>query len=58
MLDNDSMYDGSDVPCDAFDLKENVLGESRHLDRGTGGLVIAKETRIDGVDGGKVVHVL
>ena len=47
-----------DIPGDAFDLKENVLGEARHLDGGTGRLVVAKKVGIDAIDGNKVVHVL
>lgn len=46
------------IPGDAFDLKENVLGEARHLDGGTGRLVVAKKVGIDAIDGNKVVHVL
>ena len=59
-MDNDSpyMWEMSDAPCDGFDLKENVLGESCHLDGGTGGLVVAKDFGIDAVDGVKVVQVL
>ena len=55
---NDSKHKRLHIPCDAFDLKENVLGESCHLDGGTGRLVVAKEIGVDVVNLAKVVHVL
>lgn len=47
-----------DTPCNAFDFKENVLGESSNLDSGTRRLVVPKELGIGVIDGDKVVHVL
>lgn len=58
-MDNDARYDkGCCVPCDALNLKENILGESCNLDGRPCRLVLAKELGIHAVDGDKIVHVL
>lgn len=58
-MDVDSIYNQrSHIPCDTFDLKQDVLGESCNLDGRTGGLMVTKELGIDAIDGAKVVHVL
>ena len=58
-MDDELIYNQrSHIPCNAFNFKQNVLGESRDLDGRTRGLVLAKEFGIDTVDGAKVVHVL
>lgn len=58
-MGNNSIYDEmSHAPCDAFDFKENVPGESSNLDGRTRRLVVSKELGIGVIDDDKVVHVL
>lgn len=43
---------------DELDLNKDILGETGDLDTRAGGLGLAKEGRVDLVEGDKVVHVL
>ena len=42
---------------DGLTFKENILRQTRDLDAGAGRVRLSKILGIDGVDGGKIVHV-